>query len=429
MSSLSLNFGDHLIQGKDANAVRETNGKCFMFSVNDKAENLISSEVEVFPGASVKKKCLYGAAMSLSGRSMIYHCTKFRCQIPCPCTLCHKKKYPTCQSPVKCHCEECTAYFQDHDTFHAMYHVNCKFCDVSYEMFMVTVKEGNPSDKFAVKEWNFKNIRKNNNSTVSFESKPFSHDYSNPYYYYDLSKKEDVRCYQCNRYFKSGPCLIEHVDSVHYKEDHQCNFCTKSFSRKDNLERHVVRFHENQDCGEALSCDICDKKFTRRDTLLRHQKIHNASNDSILGCKVCGKQFNRETNLSRHMKVHLSDESRNRYTCGFCETKFSLNAHLERHLLCVHNENGEFKNKCTACEENFCTGKQLKCHVMTKHFSLSCVKCDRIFSNRSNLNAHIRKTILHKCNKCNMQLCNRNTLVEHMEKMHPTFDVHIENKD
>ena len=150
------------------------------------------------------------------------------------------------------------------------------------------------------------------------------------------------------------------------------------------------------------------------------KKIHNASNDSMLGCKVCGKQFNRETNLSRHMKVHLSDESRNRYTCGFCETKFSLNAHLERHLLSAHNENGEFKNKCTACEENFCTGKQLKCHVMTKHFSLSCVKCDRIFSNRSNLNAHIRKTILHKCNKCNMQLCNRNTLVEHMEIIPPS---------
>ena len=77
----------------------------------------------------------------------------------------------------------------------------------------------------------------------------------------------------------------------------------------------MVKFHENQDCGEALSCDICDKKFTRRDTLLRHKKIHNASNDSMLGCKVCGKQFNRETNLSRHMQLHLTDESRNRYTC------------------------------------------------------------------------------------------------------------------
>jgi hypothetical protein len=60
-------------------------------------------------------------------------------------------------------------------------------------MFMVTVKEGNRSENFVVQEWNLKNIRKNNNCSVSFESKPFCPDYSNPYYYSNLSKKEDVR--------------------------------------------------------------------------------------------------------------------------------------------------------------------------------------------------------------------------------------------
>ena len=370
----SVNFCEKVINGKAAKLdFCAINGKCHVFSVNDFAERKNFSEIELLPGKSVKKKWLYGPATCLASRSVMYPCTRYRSQVPCPCLLCHKKKHPTCRvllASKACNCEDCFIHYEDHDSFHSTFHFGCKFCNALMNIFLDKVKEGIPTDNHIVMEWN-QNLMKNQFSRVHLVSKLFHHDYRNSL----MKETDDLKCYQCSKYFPSSSDLMKHIDSVHYEECYACKVCGKVFSRQDNLVRHRQVFHKSSEhgdlvnCQKSFQCALCIKSFLRKDILLRHQKIHDASEDPKLKCQVCGKQFNRETNFVRHMEVH-KNVTKEKHQCELCNTNFTLKAHLQRHMLGVYGESGGFKNNCSQCDENFCTEKLLKAHVNSKHVDL-----------------------------------------------------------
>ena len=128
--TFEVNFGLNLIIGfgvkiSDDSVVTE---RCHKFSIVDEKKPA-SSQYQLMSGKGISKKWLYGYAMSLDRKTVIYPCSRFRCSIPCPCLLC-AKQHPRCHVPglMGCGCSDCIKYFNDHTVFHATFHIECKSC-------------------------------------------------------------------------------------------------------------------------------------------------------------------------------------------------------------------------------------------------------------------------------------------------------------
>ena len=121
------NFRQNFILGRSVNSRMKT--KCHVFSRKENESDILGHNAEMQAGKIVENPCLYGPAMKLDERTIIYPCIQFRCSIPCPCLICGKK-HPTCRVPSNkaCSCDDCVKQFNDHISFHAAFHFGCKFC-------------------------------------------------------------------------------------------------------------------------------------------------------------------------------------------------------------------------------------------------------------------------------------------------------------
>ena len=129
--TFSLNFETSRICASRVRGPRQCKKavpKCYEFFTGD----LEDKTAENIPIVALKRRYLpwlFGPATSLSTRSIIYHCTKNKCSLPCVCFICQKSP-PTCRVPASeaCHCQDCQGHFEDHRLYHAAYHMDCKFC-------------------------------------------------------------------------------------------------------------------------------------------------------------------------------------------------------------------------------------------------------------------------------------------------------------
>ena len=122
-------FRQSLIKGRDYKIdPRISKLKCHQFSLEN-STNLFPTSVQLLPGKSIQEPWLYGPAMNLLTRSIIYPCTDFRCSLPCPCLLC-AKIHSKCRVPSSkpCSCPDCAQHFENHCEFHGTFHFGCKYC-------------------------------------------------------------------------------------------------------------------------------------------------------------------------------------------------------------------------------------------------------------------------------------------------------------
>ena len=421
--TFELFFGQNLIKGlgdkiSDNKIVIE---RCHEFTIVDAVK--VTSPHQLMPGKCINKPWLYGPAMCLETKTIIYPCSRFRCQIPCPCLLC-AKQLPKChfQKFACCGCTECTEHFEDHSLYHATYHFGCKSCSQllivmpMFNFFFLTNERPKfpygQTDPIQIKplivELEPKNppensiqelmMIKRNESTWCLTcnalfwsigqlkehiqlnhlvSKLFRHTYEN------ISKQvsEDFKCIQCPISFSSNSHLDRHVESEHYQLTYTCDLCDDQFKRMDNLMRHK-KTHDTQDESEiqTYDCEICNKSFGRKDALIRHKKTaHEVSNDKFT-CNECGKQFTRPSHLNRHMTVHQVEVNME-VSCEFCDKAFAQKGNLQRHLRTRNSTN------CSECGENFCNVKSLSMHKNDVHVHAECDQCGNKFE-RKYLNHH-----------------------------------------
>ena len=114
--------------------------------------------------------------------------------------------------------------------------------------------------------------------------------------------------------------------------------------------------------GEFHICRICNQ-FVPVGQLAAHNH-ENHSTVSDLTCTDCGKLFKSKRSLFGHRKEKHS---------GVME---------------VHT--------CPECGKTFGRKSNLKAHRESLHYGkkFPCIHCDRIFTNRSSMNQHIKKTHL-----------------------------------
>ena len=337
------------------------------------------------------KYSIQGAA-SLANMGLVYTCKLQRCVIHCPCNVCRdprnncklqcgaevcpecnsqctkhivklprlfdaqtdhftlvteqidKYKYAQPYAGIPVNCVQCSQDVLEHQIFHLVYHLRCRFCRFERRPFEhhsimwldqykkaclnLTHREGRTCSVCLV-QYQDKNTRKKHEETVH-EGKPKkykcekchkSFSNSNALSYHQAKHETVVTkptCDLCGSQFSSDRTLTRHKQLIHgempKEPEHDCLECGMKFSRRDNFYRHRKEQHfaskanldfvEDMDSLKTVQCDQCDKGFKRKSDLQRHYSRAHSEVGTVndFGCEQCDKKYSRKDSLIRHIK-------------------------------------------------------------------------------------------------------------------------------
>ena len=307
-----------------------------------------------------------------------YSCQHGKCQIPCPCPLCHlnhsqckehrikhislfneknhaisiksserfcknkhflSKSYIIKYSGIPLTCKVCKKDLLFHHAYHFEYHDKCRFCKPSW--YKYKAKTG-----------------------TELKS---------------LEKDEDS-------YFKTV-----------------CPHCDKQFMRVNEARRHIQNEHEGH---HPFKCSKCDKVFNSAGGKEYHETFKHSTPTQTVSGNICKKNFLSEVTLKAHLKYAHSEIKSE--SCNHCEAKFKEKKNLRVHLQNIHGVSQMKENYCESSDKDI----------------FKCDKCDTEFSNKKNFDAHMRRqhqdAEIYECDKCQSKFSHKRTLVAHVKAKHET---------
>ena len=114
-----------------------------------------------------------------------------------------------------------------------------------------------------------------------------------------------------------------HISGVHEKKKPwKCDFCNKDFSQKCSRDWHIARFHEKDKDNKQYKCDKCDKSYLFPSELKQHtENVHeNKRPCKKYFCLVCEKEV--LTGKVAHIKKFHNEKDGN-LKCPKCDKTFS----------------------------------------------------------------------------------------------------------
>jgi len=166
----------------------------------------------------------------------------------------------------------------------------------------------------------------------------------------------------------------------------QCSLCSFVFSKKKALERHMLNVHDvekdgayTKPKGEKRDVSAAKLKNYNPKKVLRTLKSNK--------CQLCNLVLKNKEQLNRHLlKSHQNQQKalagNSLFTCKLCNHIFSKQNSLNRHLLNIHSCTPDYKNlnvkgvkrknkdsslPCSWCDEKFKVLFDLEKHVKEKH--------------------------------------------------------------
>ncbi|XP_020242143.1 transcription factor IIIA isoform X2 [Asparagus officinalis] len=172
--------------------------------------------------------------------------------------------------------------------------------------------------------------------------------------------------------------------------------CYLNYRRKDHLNRHLLK-HQ----GKLFDCPMenCKKRFAFQGNMTRHVKEMHGDESSVEGEKQyicsevgCGKTFKYASKLRKHEDSHVKLD----YVEVICAEPGCLKAFANSDCLKAHMQSSHRHVLCETCgtqqlKKNF--KRHLRIHegnVETERIKCNFQGCQYTFSNKSNLNKHIK---------------------------------------
>nr|CAI5830383.1 unnamed protein product [Callosobruchus analis] len=247
--------------------------------------------------------------------------------------------------------------------------------------------------------------------------------------------------------------MVKHPDIAGNYTTIRCSYCNKTFESKRSLDNHIVKRHPDFVASVSSKIHGCTQ-CTYRTTISRCLKEHLMKHPEIAGnrifrCIYCNKTFTRKLALDDHIVKKHSDFiaciSNKVHGCTKCTYKTTSNSHLKRHMVKHSDIAGDhITNRCTHCNKTFTSTQALDDHIVKRHpdfiASVSrkvheCTECTykTVFS--SQLRRHMAKhpniaddRITNRCSCCNKTFVRKETLDDHIVKMHPDFIAYVSRK-
>nr|CAI5830377.1 unnamed protein product [Callosobruchus analis] len=249
--------------------------------------------------------------------------------------------------------------------------------------------------------------------------------------------------------------MVKHPDIAGGRITVRCSYCNKTFISKSSLDDHILKTHPDFIASvsrKVHECTECTYKTVFTSQLRRHMVKHPdiAGNYTTIRCSYCNKTFESKRSLDNHIvKRHpdfVASVSSKIHGCTQCTYRTTISRCLKEHLMVKHSEiaGDHITNRCTHCNKTFTSTQALDDHIVKRHpdfiASVSrkvheCTECTykTVFS--SQLRRHMAKhpniaddRITNRCSCCNKTFVRKETLDDHIVKMHPDFIAYVSRK-
>ena len=187
-------------------------------------------------------------------------------------------------------------------------------------------------------------------------------------------------CQICGRVCDTRRGLSVHMSGFHkILKSKECNICGETFVNWGLVIKHKLAAHQ----VKQHSCHICGKTYTEKYILNAHLAVHSGVRQHI--CEFCGKGFFRYPSLCNH-KVMAHNAGKVVLQCQHCDktfsTKWCLNAHLKKnHSTGPYFERSKKRIKHPESEAQMLARRQQQVvRQQTKRWDISCVMCGRTFA-------------------------------------------------
>uniref|UniRef100_A0A3Q1F251 Zinc finger and BTB domain containing 48 n=1 Tax=Acanthochromis polyacanthus TaxID=80966 RepID=A0A3Q1F251_9TELE len=163
-----------------------------------------------------------------------------------------------------------------------------------------------------------------------------------------------------------------------------CSTCSSTFNTKEDLRLHVVSHTGDM----PHKCTTCPEQFMYKKNLTLHMmKVHVHSCFTCV-CTQCPKTFLTRTELRVHEAAkHRGEKNERPFVCTLCGHAFSQKNNLNMHLR-IHS--GERPYQCHLCGKTFRTQASLDKHhrTHTGERPFSCDVCEQRFTEKGALIRH-----------------------------------------
>ncbi len=112
-------------------------------------------------------------------------------------------------------------------------------------------------------------------------------------------------------------------------EFHICRLCNQI------IQQSEIATHNQQHHGAVgeLTCGDCGKVFKSKRSLFGHRKEKHSGVTEVHHCPECGKSFGRKSNLKAHREsLHYGKK----FPCSYCERIFTNRSSMNQHIKKTH---------------------------------------------------------------------------------------------